>query len=60
MSEEDKIRYAVEEIPIEKANDRSSELGLSKDIIDNLKKSGETKIYFVHKVPVIFKIINKT
>ena len=52
MSDEDKAKYGIEEIPIDQLERRAQEFGLSPWQIRELMESGETVFYFGHKLDV--------
>lgn len=50
MSDEEKEKYGIEEIPLEQIEERAAELNISSATLEELYKSGEQVIYFAHNL----------
>lgn len=50
MSEDDKEKYGIEEITLEKVNERAAELNIASEIINEFKDSGDEVLYYAHKL----------
>ncbi|HWQ70944.1 MAG TPA: hypothetical protein VN370_01355, partial [Desulfitobacteriaceae bacterium] len=50
MSNEEKTRYGIEEIPLQKVEEKAAELNIPLEIVGNFYKSGEKVLYYAHNL----------
>jgi hypothetical protein len=52
MSDEEKEKYGIEEIPAENVNEKAAELNIPDEIVEEFNKSNDEVLYYAHNLPV--------
>mgnify|MGYP000862950642 FL=1 len=52
LSEKEKEKYGIEEIPVENVDERAVELNIPSEIVDEFYNSGDDVLYFAHNLAV--------